>query len=156
MGAQIEEGDDYVTVTSDGRLKSVNIMTLPYPGFPTDMQPQFGALLSLSEGRGEIVETVIDKRFQYTDELRKMGANVTPDGRTAVFTGTEKLHGAKVKAHDLRAGAALVIAGLCADGETEISGADYIHRGYFDLVPILKRLGADISEDSYATHIYGD
>ncbi len=156
MGVDIEEGDDYLTVRSDGKLRSINIKTLPYPGFPTDMQPQFGALLALAEGHGEIYESIFENRFQYTAELKKMGADIAADGRNAVFNGVKQLAGEKVKALDLRAGAALVIAGLCAEGETEISGADYIYRGYFELVPTLKRLGADISEDKYATHIYGD
>ncbi len=156
MGVQIEEGDESLTVTSDGKLRSVNIKTLPYPGFATDMQPQFGALLSIADGRGEIYESIFENRFQYTAELSKMGAEIEAAGRNAVFCGVDKLHGAAVKALDLRAGAALVIAGLCAEGETEISGADYIYRGYYDLVPTLLRLGADISESKYATHIYGD
>ena len=156
MGVEIEEDDDSLTVKSDGKLKSINIKTLPYPGFPTDMQPQFGALLAIAEGSGEIYESIFDNRFQYTTELKKMGANIDAEGRLGVFHGVKKLHGEKVKALDLRAGATLVIAGLCAEGETEISGADYIYRGYYDLVPTLKRLGADISEDKFATHIYGD
>ena len=156
MGVEIEEDDDSLTVKSDGKLKSINIKTLPYPGFPTDMQPQFGALLAIADGQGEIYESIFDNRFQYTAELKKMGANIEAEGRVGVFHGVPKLHGEKVKALDLRAGATLVIAGLCAEGETEISGADYIYRGYYELVPTLKRLGADISEDKFATHIYGD
>lgn len=156
MGAEVEEGDDSLTVTSSGALKGINIKALPYPGFPTDMQPQFGALLSIADGKGEIYESIFESRFQYTAELRKMGADIFAEGRNATFNGVKKLKGTQVRALDLRAGAALVIAGLCAEGETEISGADYIYRGYFDLVPTLQRLGADISEDKFATHIYGD
>ncbi len=156
MGVTVEEDDDALTVESDGVLNSINIKALPYPGFPTDMQPQFGALLSIANGTGEIYESIFENRFQYTAELRKMGADIAAEGRNATFNGVKKLHGAAVKALDLRAGAALVIAGLCAEGETEISGADLIYRGYFELVPTLQRLGANISEDKFATHIYGD
>ena len=155
MGVDIEEGDDELTVRSDGKLKSINIKTLPYPGFPTDMQPQFGALLSLADGEGEIFESIFENRFQYTAELRKMGADIAADGRTARFRGAN-LRASEVKALDLRAGAALVIAGLCAEGETEISNADCIYRGYYNFVPNLRRLGAEVSEDKFATHIYGD
>jgi UDP-N-acetylglucosamine 1-carboxyvinyltransferase len=156
MGVTVEEDDDSLTVISDGVLNSINIKALPYPGFPTDMQPQFGALLSVANGTGEIYESIFENRFQYTAELKKMGADIFAEGRNATFNGVEKLHGAEVKALDLRAGAALVIAGLCAEGETEISGADLIYRGYFELVPTLQRLGADITEGKFATHIYGD
>ncbi|MBQ8388453.1 MAG: UDP-N-acetylglucosamine 1-carboxyvinyltransferase [Clostridia bacterium] len=156
MGVEIEEGDDYVTVRSNGKLRGINIKTLPYPGFPTDMQPQFAPLLSLAEGRGEIYESIFDNRFKYLEELKKLGTTVDIDGRTAVFSGGNKLVGAPARAVDLRGGAALVIAGLVAEGETEILDADCIYRGYFNLVPTLRELGADITEDRFATHIYGD
>ena len=156
MGVDIEEGDDYVTVRSNGKMRGINIKTLPYPGFPTDMQPQFAALLTLAEGRGEIFESIFDNRFKYLDEMKKLGTRVEINGHTAVFTGGDKLVGAQARAVDLRGGAALVIAGLCAEGETEISDADCIYRGYFGLVPTLRELGADITEDRFATHIYGD
>ncbi|MBE6600207.1 MAG: UDP-N-acetylglucosamine 1-carboxyvinyltransferase [Ruminococcaceae bacterium] len=156
MGACVEEGDEWITVTSDGHLRGIKIKTMPYPGFPTDMQQQFGALLCLAEGEGEIYESIFEDRLRYTAELGKMGAQITVSDRTATFHGVKKLTGASVRALDLRAGAALVIAGLCAEGKTEVSGADYIYRGYYDFVPTLRRLGADISEDKYATHIYGD
>ena len=146
MGVCVEEHDDSVLVRSEGELRNVNIKTLYYPGFPTDMHPQFAPLLSLAGGVSCIQESIWENRFRYVDELRKMGATVILDSRTATFVGTGKLIGAPVEAVDLRAGAAMVIAGLAAEGVTEISGVNYIKRGYVDIVGKLRALGAMIEE----------
>lgn len=144
MGVLIEEYDDSVYVTRSGPLERVNLKTLPYPGFPTDMQPQMGALMCLAEGTSYLNETVIENRFKYTNELQKMGASVRVIGHTAIFDGGAPLSGAKVRAVDLRAGAAMVIAALAVRGITEISEIDHIERGYEDLVSKLRAVGADI------------
>ena len=146
MGVCVEEYDDSVLVKSTGELRNVNIKTLYYPGFPTDMHPQFAPLLSLAGGVSCIQEGIWENRFRYVDELRKMGATVMLDSRTATFVGVEKLVGAPVEAVDLRAGAAMVIAGLAAEGVTEIGGVEYIKRGYVDIVGKLRALGAMIEE----------
>ena len=147
MGVTVEEdNDESLLVSVQNERKNVNIKTLPYPGFPTDMHPQFAALLCLAGGVSCIQEGIWEHRFRYVDELRKMGATVMLDSRTATFVGVGKLSGAPVDATDLRAGAALIIAGLAADGVTEISGVDYIYRGYDNIVEKLSRLGAKISE----------
>ncbi len=146
MGVCVEEYDDSVLVKSTGELRNVNIKTLYYPGFPTDMHPQFAPLLCLASGVSCIQEGIWEYRFRYVDELRKMGATVMLDSRTATFVGVEKLVGAPVDAVDLRAGAAMVIAGLAAEGVTEISGVKYIKRGYVDIVGKLQALGASIEE----------
>ena len=144
MGAGIDEDDDSITVSRSARLNRANIKTYFYPGFPTDMHPQFGALLATADGTSVITEGVFDNRFRYVDELAKMNAEIKVDGRTATVIGREKLMGAPVKAVDLRAGAALIIAGLAAEGTTEISGVETIERGYDDIVGKLRGLGADI------------
>ena len=144
MGAGIDEDDDSITVSRSARLNRANIKTYFYPGFPTDMHPQFGALLATADGTSVITEGVFDNRFRYVDELAKMNAEIKVDGRTATVIGREKLTGAPVKAVDLRAGAALIIAGLAAEGTTEISGVETIERGYDDIVGKLRGLGADI------------
>ncbi|MBE6778384.1 MAG: UDP-N-acetylglucosamine 1-carboxyvinyltransferase [Ruminococcaceae bacterium] len=144
MGATIEEMDDAVRVRCSGPLHHCNVKTMPHPGFPTDMQPQIGVLLSLAEGTSVITEGIWENRFRYVDELRRMGAEVQVDGKTAVFQGVKELVGAPVEAVDLRAGAAMVIAGLAANGITEVDGIGYIERGYEDIVEKLTRLGADI------------
>ena len=144
MGIKIEEGDDYIRVTAPERLKGTNVKTLPHPGFPTDLQPQMAVLLSIANGKSTIIEGVWDNRFQYIDELVKTGANITVDGRTAVVEGVEELVGAEVRARDLRAGAALVLAGLRANGETKISDVKYIDRGYESIEEKLRARGADI------------
>ena len=144
MGIKIEEGDDYIRVIAPDKLQSTNVKTLPHPGFPTDLQPQMATLLSVANGKSTIIEGVWDNRFQYVDELKKMGAQITVDGRTAIAEGVHKLVGADVKATDLRAGAALVLAGLRADGETNISNVKYIDRGYESIENKLQALGADI------------
>ena len=144
MGVTVEEYPESVLVRSSGRLHRVNIKTLPYPGFPTDMQPQLGVALAVADGTSVITEGVWDNRYKYVNQLRKMGAQFQVDGRVAVVEGVERLHGATVAACDLRAGAAMVIAGLCADGVTTVEDIEYIERGYQDLVGKLQALGADI------------
>jgi UDP-N-acetylglucosamine 1-carboxyvinyltransferase len=145
MGVSITEYDDYITVSSNGRLNRVNIKTLPYPGFPTDMQPQVAALLCTAEGISTITEGVCDNRFRYLEDLRRMGANVSADGRTATIIGVERLSGAPVRSVDLRAGAAMIIAGLAASGTTIIEGIEStLDRGYYDIVGKLRQVGADI------------
>ena len=146
MGVCVEEYDDSVLVKSTGELRNVNIKTLYYPGFPTDMHPQFAPLLCLASGVSCIQESIWENRFRYVDELRKMGATIMLDSRTATFVGVEKLIGAPVEAVDLRAGAAMVIAGLAAEGVTEIGNIQYIKRGYDDIVGKLRLLGASIEE----------
>ena len=146
MGATIEEFDDALRVSRKGALRHCNVKTMPHPGFPTDMQPQIGVLLSLAEGTSILNEDVYDNRFRYIDELRRMGANVQVDGKIAVFQGVEGLNAAPVKAVDLRAGAAMLIAGLCARGTTEVEDIHHIERGYEMPVEKLRALGADIRQ----------
>ncbi len=144
IGAEVEELDDAVLVRRTGRLRRANVKTLPYPGFPTDMQPQVAACLCLAEGTSVLTEGVWDNRYRYADEFRRMGAQIQVDGKVAVIEGVERLTGAAVEACDLRAGAALVIAGLAAQGTTEIGQIRHIERGYEDIVRKLSALGADI------------
>lgn len=145
MGVFIETKDDQVLVyRGKDPLKSVDIKTLVYPGFPTDLQQPFTSLLTSSEGTSIVTDTIYSARFKHIDELRRMGANVKVEGRSAIINGPAKLEGAKVKASDLRAGAALVVAGLMAEGVTEISGLEHIDRGYESLVDKLKGLGAKV------------
>ena len=146
MGVQVEESDDSILVRSTGELRGVNITTLPYPGFPTDMHPQFAPLLCMASNISCIQERVWENRFRYVEELRKMGALIMVDSRSATFSGGNRLMGAPVDAMDLRAGAALIIAGLAAEGRTEIGGVQYIKRGYVDIVHKFRMLGADIEE----------
>ncbi|MGM9581693.1 MAG: UDP-N-acetylglucosamine 1-carboxyvinyltransferase [Anaerovibrio sp.] len=143
-GVTIEENIDGIRVVCDRRTKAVDIKTLPYPGFPTDMQAQFMALLTVSEGMGRVTETVFENRFMHVDELKRMGANIRIDGRTSLVEGVDRLQGCSVKATDLRAGAAMVLAGLVAEGETSIGYIHHIDRGYDNLVTKLVMLGADI------------
>ncbi len=143
-GAAVEELGNGVRVRSTGRLDAVDIKTLPYPGFPTDMQAQMMALLSVAEGTSIITETVFDNRYMHVNELRRMGACIKIDGRSAVIQGVPELTGARVKATDLRAGAALVLAGLAARGRTEIYGIRHLDRGYQDLDKKFQGLGARI------------
>lgn len=144
MGAIIQEGDDSIRVTVDGPLKGVNVKTTPYPGFPTDIQQPMSALLSVVPGRSLITESIWESRHNHIDELKKMGANIKVEGRVAILDGVEKLTGAIVKATDLRAGAAMVIAGIMADGETQITSIEHIDRGYPHIENKFKELGADI------------
>ena len=145
MGAQVEELDDAVRVTRVRPLNKISLKTLPYPGFPTDMQPQLAAALCLAEGTSVITEGVWENRYRYVEELRRMGAKIQVDGKVAIIEGVSELTGAKVRACDLRAGAAMVIAGLAAHGVTEVEEISYIERGYENLVEKLQGLGADIS-----------
>jgi len=145
IGAEIIEDDDSVIVRSNGIIKSTDIKTLPYPGFPTDMQAQFMLLLSLANGTSVINETIFENRFMHANELLRMGANIKIEGNTAIVNGLNNLTGTKVKATDLRAGAALILAGLIADGETEISEVHHIKRGYADIVEKLQSVGANIT-----------
>ncbi len=144
MGVVVEEGDDSVRVTVDGELKGVNIKTTPYPGFPTDIQQPMSSLLSPVPGRSMINESIYENRHKHTDELKKMGANIKVEGRVALIDGVEKLTGAVVVATDLRAGAAMVVAGLMAEGETEITNIEHIDRGYPHIEEKFRSLGADI------------
>ena len=145
MGASVEEYDDAIRVSTPNSLKKVNVKTMPHPGFPTDLQPQILSLLTTIEGTSLVTENVWDSRFKYVEELRRMGASVTVDGRTAIVEGTKKLSGSPVSSTDLRAGAALVIAGLMADGVTEVYNIKYIDRGYEDFEQKLRALGAQIT-----------
>ncbi len=144
-GTIIQENEDSVLVRGARHLRKANLKTLPYPGFPTDMQPQMGALLCLAGGTSVITEGIYDNRFKYVNELRKMGAEIQVDGRVAVIEGGHELSGAVVQACDLRAGAAMVIAGLCASGTTIVEDVHYIERGYENFVGKLRALGADIA-----------
>lgn len=145
MGAKVTEYDDAIRVQKVRRLRRATVKTLPYPGFPTDMQGQIGVCMALAEGVSRITESIYETRFfAYCEEFRAMGAKIQITGKTAIITGCEKLHGATVKAHDLRAGAALVIAGLAAQGETFVDDIHYIERGYEDLIGKLTSLGAVI------------
>ena len=143
-GAVVEEFDDSIRVCRTGDLMPLKIKTMPHPGFPTDMQPQMATMLCCAGGTSIVSEGVWDNRFKYVDELRKMGANIQVDGKVAVIEGVERLTGAPVRALDLRAGAAMLIAGLMADGRTEVEDIHHIERGYSDLVEKLNRLGAEI------------
>ena len=149
VGCKVEEYDDAVRVISDGNLKSTQVTTLPYPGFPTDMQPQIATLLTLAEGTSIVTEGVWEQRFRYVDELRRMGADISVDGKVAVIEGTGHLTGAPVTACDLRAGAALIIAGLAANGITEIEDIYHIERGYDCMEKKLRALGADIEKKNF-------
>lgn len=148
VGAIVQELDDAIIVTGRGRVSSTRVKTRPYPGFPTDMHPQMSALLTVAHGTSIITEGVYEKRFRYVDELLKMGADITVNGHTAVISGVDKLHGAEVRAMDLRGGAAMVVAGLIAEGETTVTDIHLIERGYDDLVTKLRSLGADIERIS--------
>ena len=144
MGVDIEIYEDIITVSRYVRPGPANVKTYFYPGFPTDMQPQFAALLAVANGTSVVTESVWESRFQYVDELRKMGAEVTVDGNRATINGVARLKAAEVTATDLRAGAALIIAGLNAEGETKVAGVEKIERGYDDIVGKLKSIGADV------------
>ncbi|MCL2634840.1 MAG: UDP-N-acetylglucosamine 1-carboxyvinyltransferase [Oscillospiraceae bacterium] len=153
VGVTIEEHDDSVRVIGAERYERTNLKTMPHPGFPTDMQPQFAALLTLAKGTSILTEGIFDNRFRYVDELRRMGADISVDGKVAVIEGVERLTGAPVKVADLRAGAALIIAGLSADGITAIEEIQHIERGYEDMDVKLRGLGADIVKRRYPSDI---
>ncbi|MCD7742386.1 MAG: UDP-N-acetylglucosamine 1-carboxyvinyltransferase [Ruminococcus sp.] len=140
----VEEFDDAIRIYPIGELKRTTIKTMPHPGFPTDMQPQISTLLTLAQGASVVTDDIFDNRFRYVNELRRMGADIVVNGKAVIIQGVERLKGASVMAPDLRAGAALVIAGLAAEGTTEIGDIHYIERGYEDIVEKLQSLGADI------------
>ncbi len=143
-GATVEELGDSIRVTMDQIPNSFTVKTMPYPGFPTDMQPQICILLTIASGTGMVIENIWESRFQYTDELTKMGADISAHGSTAIVKGVEKLYAAPVHSHDLRAGAAMMIAGLIAEGDTEVYDIHHILRGYEDIVEKFNKLGAHI------------
>lgn len=149
IGVNIEQFDDSIRVWVDGPLVKTSVKTTPHPGFPTDMQPQIATLLTLAEGTSIVTEGVWEQRFRYVDELRRMGADISVDGKVAVIEGTGRLMGAPVKACDLRAGAALIIAGLAASGITEIEDIYHIERGYDCMEGKLRSLGADIEKVNF-------
>lgn len=144
MGAEVEEGDDSVRVKYTGNFKGINVKTMPYPGFPTDIQQPMSSLLSVVPGRSIITESIWESRHKHIDELKKMGADIKVEGRVAIIDGVNKLTGATVKATDLRAGAAMVIAGLIAQGETHITDIEHIDRGYPHIENKFRDLGANI------------
>ena len=144
MGVEVTEYDDSIRVRREGPLNKCNIKTMPHPGFPTDMQPQIAVLLSIANGTSIINESVWDNRFRYIEELKRMGAQISVDGRLAVIEGVDHLSAAPVKATDLRAGAAMIIAALCAQGTSEVEDIQHIERGYENIVEKLQGLGADI------------
>ena len=144
VGGEVEDYGDSLRVYCNQRPKKANIKTLPYPGFPTDLQPQMGVVLSIANGTSTINESIWESRFQYTDELNKMGAKITAQGKSAFFEGVEKLYGAPVYSTDLRAGAALIIAGVSAEGTTEIFNLEHIDRGYEDIEARFRAIGANI------------
>ena len=148
MGVEIQEDGDALIVRRSGKLTSTNVKTMPYPGFPTDMQPQIAAVLCLAEGTSILNEGVWDNRYRYADEFRRMGANIQVNGKVAVIEGVHALTGAPVCACDLRAGAAMIVAGLAANGITEIDQVYHIERGYEGIVEKLAKLGADIHEEA--------
>ena len=153
IGCEIKEFDEAVLVDATKRPRTrCNVKTMPHPGFPTDCQPQFAVLLTTVEGTSIINESVWDNRYQYVSELTLMGAHISVEGRLAIIEGGSRLSAAPVKASDLRAGAAMIIAGLCADGTTEVSSIQYIERGYEDIVEKLTNLGADIKKVYYEDH----
>lgn len=148
IGCDVEEFDDAVRVSAKRRLGKTHVKTLPYPGFPTDMQPQISVTLALANGTSIVTESIFENRFKYVDELARMGANIKVEGNTAIIDGTDKLTGARISAPDLRAGAALVIAGLASEGITVIDDIIYIQRGYEDFDEKLRSLGAEIEKVS--------
>ena len=148
MGVDVVEDGDSVIVRREGSLRRTNLKTMPYPGFPTDMQPQIAAALCLAEGTSILNEGIWENRYRYVDEFRRLGAKIQVDGKTAVIEGVSHLTGAPVCACDLRAGAAMVIAGLAARGVTEVDQVYYIERGYENIVEKLSKLGADIHEEN--------
>ena len=144
IGGHVEDLGDEIRVWCDKRPSKAIIKTQPYPGFPTDLQPQMGVVLSVANGTSRIIENIWESRFQYTDELNKMGANITAEGKTAFFEGVEKLYGSPVYSSDLRAGAALIVAGTIAEGKTEIYNLEHIDRGYENIEEKFRNLGAKI------------
>jgi UDP-N-acetylglucosamine 1-carboxyvinyltransferase len=154
MGVIVQEEEDGIRVIGKHPLKAVNVKTMPYPGFPTDLQQPMAVLMTIAQGTSTITESIFESRFKYVDELRRMGANISINGRTASITGVKALSGTKIRTTDLRAGAAMVLAGLIADGETKITEIVHIDRGYEKLQENLSSLGAVIrrvrEKDSYS------
>lgn len=148
VGCQVEEFDDAVRVISDGKLQHTQVTTLPYPGFPTDMQPQMAVLLGMAEGTSTVTESIFENRFKYVDELTRMGADIKVESNIAIINGVTRYTGARVNAPDLRAGAALVIAGLAAEGVTVVDDIYYVERGYENLEGKLRGIGASIEKVS--------
>ena len=146
MGCEVEESDDAVRVVASKRLDNTHVKTLPYPGFPTDMQPQISVSLALAQGTSIVTESIFDNRFKYVDELAKMGSNIKVEGNTAIIEGVEKFTSANLTAPDLRAGAALVLACLTAEGFSTVEDIKYIERGYEDFDVKLQSLGAQIEK----------
>ena len=161
VGCEVEEFDDAVRVVCAKPMRHTQVTTLPYPGFPTDMQPQMSVLLGIAEGTSTVTESIFENRFKYVDELTRMGADIKVESNIAIIAGVKKYTGARVSAPDLRAGAALVIAALAAQGRSEISCVQYIERGYEDIVSKFRSLGADIrsidepDEQDQMTAAYG-
>ena len=159
MGVEVEEQDDDLIVRRSGELRHANVKTLPYPGFPTDMQPQITVALCLAEGTSMVTEGVWDNRYRYVGELTRMGAQIRVEGRSAVIEGVDHLNAASVQAYDLRAGAAMLIAALAANGVSEVSNVHYIERGYEDVIGKLRGIGAKIDsvecEESVETRQIG-
>ncbi len=149
-GVTVEENDDSVRIISDTRAGTCKVTAMPHPGFPTDMQPQMTTFLALSNGTSIVTDGVWDNRFRYVDQLSKMGANIQVEGKTAIISGVEKLHGAPVRADDLRAGAAMLIAGMCAEGTTYIEEIYHIERGYENIVDKLRSIGVDIEKRTFS------
>ena len=152
MGVSVEEFDDSIRVRCDGRVNRCNVKTMPHPGFPTDMQPQIAVLLSIAKGTSIINESIWDNRYRYVEELRRMGAQFSVDGKIAVVEGVDHLSAAPIKATDLRAGAAMVIAGLCAHGVTDVEEIQHIERGYEDMEAKLSAVGAEIKRVHVPDH----
>ena len=145
MGVEVEEDGDSLIVRRHGPLQRTNVKTMPYPGFPTDMQPQIAAVLCLAQGTSVLTEGVWDNRYRYVEEFRRLGANIQVDGKIAVIEGVDHLTGAPMVACDLRAGAAMIIAALAAQGDSEITNIKHVERGYEDIVGKLTGIGADIA-----------
>lgn len=148
IGCEVQEFDDSIRIIASKRLRRTHVKTLPYPGYPTDMQPQIAVTLALAEGTSIVTESIFENRFKYVDELSRMGSTIKVEGNTAIIDGVEKFTGARVSAPDLRAGAALVIAGLAAEGITTVDDIIYIQRGYEDFEGKLRSLGAEIEKVS--------
>lgn len=148
VGCEVEEFDDAVRVVASKPLRNTQVTTLPYPGFPTDMQPQMSVVLGVANGTSTVTESIFENRFKYVDELTRMGASIKVESNIAIITGVDHYMGARVSAPDLRAGAALVIAGMAAEGITIIDDIHYIHRGYEDFEGKLRGLGAQIERVS--------
>jgi UDP-N-acetylglucosamine 1-carboxyvinyltransferase len=153
-GAAVQEGNDYVRLTMPDTLRGTDIRTLPFPGFPTDMQAQMVALLSLAEGTSVVTETVFESRFMHVEELRRMGANIRVEGNRLVVTGRKQLTGAPVMASDLRASAGLIVAGLAAEGVTHVQRVYHLDRGYERIEEKLGALGAEVQRQKSPTKMH--